>query len=132
MYTTRVVCGTCMFVVIMLFSLISRMLISIFQSMMFSIIIFCFTIWQNVLYQWKVLPLGLITASRVFTALTKPILFLYHHKDFHFVICRDDIMVLVCSKWLARGHIHFCVLYWFTFDYILIFQNVTCASLRLF
>ena len=53
-------------------------------------------------YQWKVLPFGQATASRVFTALTKPILFLCHHKDFHIVICLDDILVLVCSKWADK------------------------------
>ena len=37
----------------------------------------CF-VWHNVPYQWKVLPFGLATAPRVFTSLTKPILFLCH------------------------------------------------------
>ena len=55
-------------------------------------------VWHNVSYQWKVLPFGLATAPWVFTALTKPILFLCHHKGFHVVICLDDILVLVCSK----------------------------------
>ena len=49
-------------------------------------------------YQWKVLPFGLATAPRVFTVLTKPILFLCHHKGFCIVIYLDDILVLVCSK----------------------------------
>ena len=31
--------------------------------------------WHNVPYQWKVLPFGMATAPRVFTALTKPIFF---------------------------------------------------------
>ena len=35
----------------------------------------CF-VWHNVPYQWKVLSFGLATAPRVFTSLTKPILFL--------------------------------------------------------
>ena len=39
-------------------------------------------VWYNVPYQWKVLPFGLTTALRGFTALTKPILFLCHHKGF--------------------------------------------------
>ena len=48
--------------------------------------------WQNMPYQWKVLPFGLGTA------LTEPILFLYCHKDFHIIICFGDILVLVHSK----------------------------------
>ena len=55
-------------------------------------------VWYNVPYQWKVLPFGLATAPRVFTSLTKPILFLCHHKGLHLVIYLDDILVLVCSK----------------------------------
>ena len=53
-------------------------------------------------YQWKVLPFGLATAPQVFTALTKPILFLCHHKGFCIVIYLDDILVLVHSKWAGR------------------------------
>ena len=49
-------------------------------------------------YQWRVLPFGLATAPRVFTSLTKPILFLCHHKGLHIVIYLDDILVLVRSK----------------------------------
>ena len=44
------------------------------------------------------MPFGLATAARVFTALTKPILFLCHCKGFHIVIYLDDILVLVRSK----------------------------------
>ena len=47
-------------------------------------------VWCNVPYQWKVLPFGLATAPRVFTSLTKPILFLCHHKGLHIVIYLDD------------------------------------------
>ena len=59
----------------------------------------CF-VWGNVPYQWKVLPFGLATAPRVFMSLTKPILFLCHHKGLHIVIYLDDILVLACSKWV--------------------------------
>ena len=55
-------------------------------------------VWHNVPYQWKVLPFGLATAPRVFLALTKPILFLCHHKGLCIVIFLDDILVLVHSK----------------------------------
>ena len=41
---------------------------------------------------------GLFTAPQDFTALTKPILFLCHHKGFHIVIFLDDILVLAHSK----------------------------------
>ena len=54
------------------------------------------------LYQWKVLPFGLATAPWVFTALTKPILFLCCHKGFHIVIYLDDILVPVHSKWAGK------------------------------
>ena len=59
-------------------------------------------VWHNLPYQWNVLPFGLATAPRVFTALTKPILFLCDHKGFHIVIYLDDILVLVCSKWEGK------------------------------
>ena len=49
-------------------------------------------------YQWKVLPFELGTAPRVFTSLTKPILFLCHLKGLHIVIYLDEILVLVHSK----------------------------------
>ena len=68
-------------------------------------------VWHNVLYPWNVLPFGLATAPQVFTALTKPILFFYHHKGFCIVIYLDDILVLVHSKWAGRGLAHFCVPY---------------------
>ena len=55
-------------------------------------------VWHNVPYQWRVLPFGLATAPRVFTSLTKPILFLCHCKGLHIVIYLDDILVLVRSK----------------------------------
>ena len=55
-------------------------------------------VWHNVPYQWRVLPFGLATAPRVFTSLTKPILFLCHCKGLHIVIYLDDILVLVHSK----------------------------------
>ena len=59
-------------------------------------------VWHNMPYQWKVLPFGLSTAHRVFTTLTKPISFLYHHKGYHIVIYLDDILVLVHSKWAGK------------------------------
>ena len=59
-------------------------------------------VWRNVPYQWRVLPFGLATAPRVFTSLTKPILFLCHCKGLHIVIYLDDILVLVCSKWAGK------------------------------
>ena len=43
-------------------------------------------VWHNVPYQWKVLPFGLATAPRAFTSLTKPILFLCHHKGLLIII----------------------------------------------
>ena len=70
----------------------------------------CF-VWHNVPYQWKVLPFGLATAPRVFTSLTKPILFLCHRKGLHIVIYLDDIMVHVHSKQAGkREHLFLCSL----------------------
>ena len=90
-------------------------------------------VWCNMPYQWKVLPFGLTKASRVFTALTKPILFFCHHKGFHIIINLDNILILVHSVgWQVRGLTHFCVLHWFTLDYILIFPSLTFALLRLY
>ena len=83
------------------FPLIYRMLIYIFPLLSIIIISYCF-VWHNVPYQWKVLPFGLATAPRVFTSLTKPILFLCHHKGLHIVIYLDDILVLICSKWEGK------------------------------
>ena len=59
-------------------------------------------VWHNVPYQWRVLPFGLATAPRVFTSLTKPILFLCCHKGLCIVIYLDDILVLVHSKWAGK------------------------------
>ena len=68
-------------------------------------------VWRNVPYQLRVLPFGLATATRVFTSLTKPILFLCHHKGLHIVIYLDDILVLVCSKQAGkRAHLFLCSL----------------------
>ena len=86
--------------VIMPFPLIYRMLIYMFPLLSISHFL-CFVL-CNVPYQWKVLPFGLATAPRVFTSLTKPILFLCHCKGLHIVIYLDDILVLVCSKWAGK------------------------------
>ena len=62
-------------------------------------------------YQWKVLHFGLATAPSVFTDLTKPIIFLSHHKGFCIVIYLDDILVLVHSKQGGkRAHSFLCSL----------------------
>ena len=85
------------------------MLIYIF--LLLSIIIISYILFGTVcLNQWKVLPFGLSTAPWVFTALTKPILFLCHCKGFSIVINLDEILVLVLLSGLVRGLTHFCVL----------------------
>ena len=72
------------------------------------------------------------TAPSVFTALTKPVLFLCHHKGFCIVIYLDDILVLVCCKWAGkRAHTFLCSSL-FALDYILVFPSLTFASLRHF
>ena len=68
-------------------------------------------VWHNVPYQWKVLPFGLATAPRVFMSLITLILFLCHHKGLCIVIYLDDILVLVCYKWVGkRAHSFLCSL----------------------
>ena len=63
------------------------------------------------LTQWRVLPFGLATAPRVFTSLTKPILFLCHCKGLRIVIYLDDFLVLVLSKQAGkRAHLFLCSL----------------------
>ena len=49
---------------------------------------------QNTPHLWKVLPFRLATATRLFTALTKPILFLCQCKGFTIVIYLDNILIL--------------------------------------
>ena len=53
-------------------------------------------VWYNVPWQWKVLPFELATAPQVFTALTKPILFLCHHKGFCIV---TQYIVMLCLRY---------------------------------
>ena len=88
-------------------------------------------VWHNVPSQWKVLPFGLATALRVFMSLTKPILFLCHHKGLHIVIYLDDISwsSFALCRWV-RGQACFCVLCWSILVYISIFSSLTFASLR--
>ena len=61
----------------------------------------CF-VWQNILYQWKVVPFGQGTTPRVFTSLTMLILFLFQCKGFHIIIYVDDILVLICCKHVGK------------------------------
>ena len=62
-------------------------------------------------YQWKVLPCGLATVLWVFTALTKPILFLCYLKGLCIVIYLDDILGLVPTKQAGkRAHSFLCSL----------------------
>ena len=89
-------------------------------------------VWHNVPYHWKVFPFGLVAVPRVFMGLTKPILFLCHHKGFYIVFYLDDILVLVCPKLQVRGNTRFCVPYWSVLVYILIFPSLTLSSLRHF
>ena len=68
-------------------------------------------VWHNVPYQWKVLTFGMAIAPQVFNVLTKPMLFLCHHKGICIVIYLDHILVLVHSKWAGkRAHSFLCSL----------------------
>ena len=116
-------------VVIMLSPLVSRMLIYIF--LLFSIIIAFYYLFGTIclisgrfyLLGWPQ-PLGF--------SQPQPILFICHYKGFHIFICLNDILVLVHSKQVGKRANHFCVPYWFTFDYILILPSLTFTSLRHF
>ena len=59
-------------------------------------------LWQHKSYQWNVLPLWLAAAPRVFTSLTKPILFFCQCKGFHIITHLDDILVFIYSKDSAK------------------------------
>ena len=99
-----------LFSMVLMFSpLIYRMLIYIF--LLLSIIINSYDFFCTMCLISGVLPFGLATAPWVFTALTKPILFLCCCKGFHTVIYLDDILVLVHSKQAGRrAHSFLCSL----------------------
>ena len=42
------------------------------------------------------------TASRVFTSLTKPMLFFCQCKGFHIIVHLDETLVLICSKHVGK------------------------------
>ena len=89
------IAGSLFSMVIMLSPLVSRMLIYIF--LLLSIIIIFYVLFGTSYHISQKLPFRLATAPRVFTALTKPILFLCCCRAFCIVIYLDDILVLVCS-----------------------------------
>ena len=93
----------------MLFPLIYRMLIYIFPFLSI-IIVFYVLFGVMCLISGRFYPLGL-PQPLGFTSLTKPILFLCHCKGLHIVIYLDDILVLVCSKWVGKwAHLFLCSL----------------------
>ena len=106
--------------VIIPFPLIFRMLIYMFPLLR---IIASFYVLFGVmcLISGGFLPFGLATAPWVFTSLTKPILFLCHHKGLCIVIYLDDILVLVHSKQAGkRAGLFLCsllVLCWSTYQF---------------
>ena len=87
-------------------------------------------VWHNVSYQWKVSPFGLATAPRVFTSLTKPILFLCHCKGLHIVIYLDDILVLVCLKQAGKRACLFLCSFLVHLGLHINFPSLTFTSLR--
>ena len=96
--------------VIMSFPLIFRMLIYMFPLL--SIIAGFYILFGIMcLISGGFYLFGLATAPRVFTSLTKPILFLCSHKGLHIVIYLDDILVLVRSKQAGkRARLFLCSL----------------------
>ena len=81
-------------------------------------------------YQWKVLPFGLATATRVFKVITKSVLFLCHHKGFHIVIYLDDILFLLHSKLADRRAFSFLCSLLVHLGLLINFPNLTFTSLR--
>ena len=57
---------------------------------------FLWFVCQQKCLQWIVLLFGLATVSRVFTSLTKPMLFLCRCKGFYVKIYLDDFLFKVC------------------------------------
>ena len=100
--------GSLFSMVIMLFPLVSRMLIYIF--LLFSIIIvFCDFFGIICHISGTFFLLGWLQPPGIFTALTKPILFLCHCKGFNIVIYLVDILVLFFSRWASkRVHLILC------------------------
>ena len=84
---------------------------------------FVHSVWQHRLHQWKVLPFGLATAPRVFTLLTKPILFLFKYRGFHMNIFGSYPVPDLHKACRQEGMSLFCALYCFVWDYIFIFQS---------
>ena len=93
-------CHGSLFGTIMLPPLICRMLIYIFLLLSIIVIMICLA--QCASSVGRFCFFGLATGPRVFTALTKPILFFCHCKGFHIVIYLGDILVLVHSEWAGR------------------------------
>ena len=56
-------------------------------------------------------PFGLATSPHIFTALTKPILFLCHHEGFHIVSVWMTSWSWIVLSGQVRGLAHFCVPY---------------------
>ena len=114
--------------VIMPFPLIYRMLIYMFPLL--SIIIVSYVLFGIMCLNSGRFTFWACHNPRVFMSLTKPILFLCHHKGLHIVIYLDDILVLIHSKWVGKGPACFCVPCWSIFVYVSIFPSLTVASLR--
>ena len=122
--------GSLFSVVIVLSPLIYRMLIYIFLLLSIIIIISYNLFGTICLISGRFYPLGWPQPIRVFTALTKPILFLCHHKGFHIVIYLDDMLVPVHFQWAGkRAPLIFLFLISLGLDYILMFPSLTFASL---
>ena len=59
---------------------------------------FLWFVWQHKPFQWKVLSFVPGTGPRDFTMLSKPILFLFHHKGLCVIMYLDDNLVLTHSN----------------------------------
>ena len=115
--------------VIMSFPFMYRMLIYIFQLL--SIIVISYILFHVMcLTSGRFYPFGLATGPRVFTSLTKPILFLCCHKGFHIVNYLDDILVLIHSKWADKRACLFLCSLLVHLSLHIIFPSLTFASLR--
>ena len=121
-------CGPLFSMVIMLSSLIYRMLIYIF--LLLSITVIFYDLFVTTCFISGSFTFGLAIAHKVFTALTKPIMFFCHHKGLLSIRITSWSWFALSGQ--ARGLICFCFPYWFALDCILVFPSLTFTSLASF
>ena len=105
--------------------LISSMLICIFLFLSI-IVFFSHFVQKNKTYQWKGLPFGLAT-GRIFSSLTKLILFLYWCKSFCIIIYLDGILLLIQSNHVGKRACSFLSSLWVWLGLCINYQSLDFA-----